>query len=220
VLCAIALTGLCLLASPDANAATDRTLNGLIGKRVPGAPRSWFPIIRTSLSSREEHVYYLPKTLEDVLITGERDPAFPSVQFYAFRTAETARQFYRQPGTNLAPFIASMRPLAGQNPVPGSRWIDLQQCIYVSGPNPHDAPRGAPASMMSPSGTCRIGTPMSIGFASISIHRTVVIVVNDPDPEISTTPIPHDISAFPALVVLTEAKLALNSTGLLVSHHD
>jgi hypothetical protein len=151
-------------------------------------------------------------------MTGLQVSSYPSVQFIVFRSTSTATAYYERPGVNLAEDQASQRPLAGPRPTSApSRWIDLQQCLYESGPNPHQAPKGAPASTMKSSGKCPIGTATSVGLATITLRGPVVIIVNNPTVVSYVSPVPKEVRAFPTSAIQETAILSSNASKLLRS---
>jgi hypothetical protein len=180
-----------LLSATAAEAdASSPNISALVGKRVPMAPASWYRIVkgRIPLPRRYGPLW---RSVEDLFVTGLGDPQYPSVQFIVFRSTSTARAYYQRPGVNLAVNQSFQRPLVGPRPASApSRWIDLQQCLYESGPNPHQAPQGAPASTMTSSGTCPIGTATSVGLATITLRGPVVIIVNNLADDSYASPVP------------------------------
>ena len=207
-----------VLVSITSESGASRTkLDALVGKRVPAAPSSWYPIAKVPMTATR-HYYPLPRSVVELFTTGIEASEFPSVQFLLFRSNAAARAYYLHPGINLAADAASQQSLAGPRPAPSpSRWIDLQQCIYESGPNPHAAPQGAPASLMTSSGKCPIGTPTSVGLGTIALRGPVVVIVNNPAGVPYVSPIPVSVTTFPTLAVLGAAALSANASKLLRS---
>jgi hypothetical protein len=214
--CFASFIGCVLAISLSISAGASRSgLSALIGKRIAGAPASWQPIQRLLVPSIPK--FGLPRTVTYVIATGQSDPSFSSVQFYKFSSLAAAKNYYEHPATNLADNPAFLRPLKGADPAPSpSRWVDLEQCIYEHGPNPHRAPIGAPASVMTGSGNCSIGTPTSTGLGSITRRGSVVMVVNSPEAN-QVFPIPNSISSFSLYAALNVASLTVNGSKLLRS---
>jgi hypothetical protein len=195
--------------------ASSPSISALVGKRVPMAPASWSRIVKGRIPSPRLYGP-LGRSVKDLLVTGLEDASYPSVQFIVFKSTSAARAYYERPGANLAPNTSSQRPLAGPRPASSpSRWIDLQQCLYESGPNPHQAPKGAPASTMTSSGRCPIGTATSVGLATISLRGSVVIIVNNLAEVPSVSPVPRKVDTFPTMVVRRTATLSSNASKLL-----
>jgi hypothetical protein len=197
--------------------ASSPNISALVGKRVPMAPASWYRIVKGRIPP-PRHYGPLWRSVEDLFVTGLQVSTYPSVQFIVFRSTSTARTYYEHPGVNLAVSQSLQRPLAGPRPASApSRWMDLQQCLYESGPNPHQAPKGAPASTMTSSGTCPIGTATSVGLATISLRGSVVIIVNNLADDSSPSPVPKEVGTFPTLLVHETATLSSNASKLLRS---
>ena len=197
--------------------ASSPSISALVGKRVPMAPASWYRIVKGRIPPPR---LYGPlwRSVEDLFVTGLGVASYPSVQFIVFRSTSTARAYYERPGVNLAHNTSSQRPLAGPRPASSpSRWIDLQQCLYESGPNPHQAPKGAPASTVTSSGTCPIGTATSVGLATISLRGSVVIIVNNMAAVSDASPVPKEVATFPTMVIRETATLSSNASKLLRS---
>lgn len=195
--------------------ASSPNISGLVGKRVPMAPASWYRIVKGRIPPPR---LYGPlwRSVADLFVTGLQVANYPSVQFIVFRSTSTARAYYQRPGVNLAEDQSAQRPLAGPKPDSApSRWIDLQQCLYESGPNPHQAPKGAPASTMTSSGRCPIGAATSVGLATITLRGSVVIIVNDLADAYYPSPVPKEVGTFPTLLVHETATLSSNASKLL-----
>lgn len=202
---------------PTETDASSPNISALVGKRVPMAPASWYRIVK-SQSPPPRPYGPLWRSVEDLFVTGSGVASYPSVQFIVFRSTATARAYYERPGLNLAHNTSSQRPLTGPRPASSpSRWIDLQQCLYESGPNPHQASKGAPASTMTSSGRCPIGTATSVGLATISLRGSVVIIVNNLAVVPYTSPVPKEVGTFPTVAVRETATLSSNASKLLRS---
>jgi hypothetical protein len=152
----------------------------------------------------------LPPALRAAVTTRlSGDANFPSVSFYEFSSVTAANNYYRHPGWNFAVNAAFMRPLAGPAPAgSSSRWIDLEQCLYFSGPNPNHAPIDAPASAMTGNGTCPIGTAVPDGLAAIAQRGRDVVVVNNPASTggLAST-IPTNVTQLPVAIAVQVAGL-------------
>ena len=197
--------------------ASSQNFSALDGKRVQMAPASWYRIVKGRIPPSR---LYGPlwRSVEDLFVTGLQVASYPSVQFIVFRSTSTARAYFERPGVNLAENQSFQGPLAGPRPDSApSRWIDLQQCLYESGPNPHQAPKGAPASTMTSSGTCPIGTATSVGLATITLRGPVVIIVNNLAVVPYASPVPKEVDTFPNLVVHETATVSSNASKLLHS---
>jgi hypothetical protein len=208
----------CLGASVGQAGADARdALSPIIGKTIPGAPSGWSVVTRPTDYPEQFKALGLPSGLESSAYAHDPESATdPAVYFFLFFSSDAAQAFYDHPGHDFAALESQMRPLAGASPVPHSRWIDLENCIYLAGPNPHDAPVGAPSSEMTPSGRCPIGSPRSVGLASITRMGDIVVVVHNPTGQVGEAPLPTSVSnGFPPLVQLGVATLASNSLKLL-----
>jgi hypothetical protein len=192
-------------------------LGPIIGKQIPGAPSGWSLITRPPAYPEQFKALGLPSGLESTAYAdGPASATDPAVDFFVFSSSDAAQFFYDHPGHDFAELESQMRPLAGASPVPDSRWIDLENCIYLSGPNPNAAPLGAPSSEMTPSGRCPIGSPRSVGLASITRLGSMVLVVHNPTGQLGEAPLPTSVaSGYPPLVQLGVATLASNSIKLL-----
>jgi hypothetical protein len=156
-----------LLLFADGIGASTTSFNALASKRVPGSLTTWSPIQRVLFPSS-----YFPQSVRESLVTASvADANFPSIAFVLFKSDAAAKAYYEHPGPNLAANRAWQRPLSGPAPaaIP-SRWIDLKQCLYLGGPNPRNAPQGAPASSMRSNGTCPVGSPVAVGIDRIPVN--------------------------------------------------
>lgn len=216
---AICLTAACLTAvlvtsgGGRADGATHNALSPIVGRSIPGAPRGWTRITRSSYFQAEHGPLGLPSGVTSVATARPVGALDPSVTYYLLSSPQAAQSFYRHPGHDWL-LEAALRPLVGGFPLAHSRWSDLEQCIYISGPNPNDAPVGAPASQMSGSGKCAIGSPRSSGLASITQDGSIVIVAHKWGS--NDAPIPASVtSAFSPAFRHEVATLARGSVQLL-----
>lgn len=215
---ALLSTAACLSASVgQAGGGVRDVLSSIVGKPIPGAPNGWSLVTRPPAYPEQFKALGLPSGLESTVYAhGPESPTDQAVYFFLFSSTDAARSFYDHPGHDFAALESQMRPLAGASPVPHSRWIDLENCIYLSGPNPHRAPVGAPSSEMTASGRCPIGSPRSVGLASITRLGPIVIVVHNPSGQLGEAPLPTSVSSgYPPLEQLGVATLASNSIRLL-----
>jgi hypothetical protein len=197
------------LNAPMGPAAQAEGLDHLIGKRVPGAPTSWSAIRPFGLQCKKGTPLSCPPSLLQALATSDGGANFGSVDFYEFTSVSAAKDYYRQPAGNFAVNLAFMRPLAGPRPAgANSRWIDLEQCLYFSGPNPNDVPVDAPASIMTSSGKCPIGTAVPAGLGAMARRGNDIVVVNNPSgvDGLATT-IPPSVRQVPVALALQVANL-------------
>ena len=110
-----------------------------MGRSIPGAPSGWTRITRSSYFQAEHGTLGLPSGVMSVATARPVGALDPSVTFYLLSSPQAAQSFYRHPGHDWL-LEAALRPLEGAFPLAHSRWSDLEQCIYISGRNPNDAP--------------------------------------------------------------------------------
>ena len=146
----------------------------LIGKRLPGTSSNWIPIASPLSHPTEVSTTVTPPVQTNTLGN--------TVSFFAFGSTADATAFYDNPplGARLITYgIQQYRPLAGATGVPQpSRGLDLRACLWSGGPGQGGAAgRGTPSGgTMDTSGSCSVGTPSSIGVATITQRGKIVVI--------------------------------------------
>lgn len=159
------------------SSSSSNPLAALSGKRLPGTS-GWVPI-----ESPMAHPADVSTTVTPPVQTN--DTSGHTVSFFAFGSDADAAAFYKNlpleaRAVAIAPGILQYRSLAGSTGVPQpSRGLDLRDCLWSGGPGQGGAAgRGTPSGgTMNASGSCSVGSPSSMGVATI-IQRGKIVVIS------------------------------------------
>jgi hypothetical protein len=195
-----------LLGSSVSSGAAKTGFAALVGKRLPGAPKTWLPIAN-------------PYT-HPVDVAGSSTPPLVTfgtgqeVDFFEFRTSKEASAFYSNPplaARMVTNTIQGFESLAGATGIPGpSRWLGMRDCAWSSGPATGELSGGT----INAAGKCSAGAPGFLGFAIIMQRGTTVAIAHT----ISGGPLGIGIQAAGNATVVAQNKaLASHASELMKS---